>query len=133
MKFVCELNSCHVNVLIDICNIVEMNNVGGLTRWVQRNLSNADNIIIFVTSSYVTELEMISNEDDVQKRTTDCPRKTQLEINLIEKMTKEGLNDKILVVCLGVEQIPAMLKQFKTVQFPDTQNLVQNPDFQYIL
>ena len=122
LEFASALSSSNTNVTIDICNLVDVNNTGGLQRWMRSKIENADTIIIIVTPSYMEELQMMSNQQPYAP-----PLKVCAELKLIEQVKKE-----VLVVCLDVEDVPTKLKHFKKVQFPHAINLVQNPDFQQV-
>ena len=98
-QFSSNLKSFGVDVILDIFNQVEINNSGGISQWVQRNMAKADKVIIFVTSNYVSAMKSAYKDsfDDAGKSV----RKLHWEFDCMNNLVHSSLekqNENIMIV-----------------------------------
>ena len=137
LRFANALKSNGFDVLLDVCSIVEINNVGGLARWVALNIQTADKIMVIATPRYVKEVKSYSIHDYHDQVNTATCQKVCAEFNLIKNMQSDGLigkKDTFLVLHGVIENdVPILLKNFLMVSFPCYFDIKTDSDFKDVM
>ena len=127
LNFLNSMESCGFDVILDICNLVEINNSGGILRWIQMNMATADKIIIIATSRLLSELQTSTHCEN------ELSKKLRLEMKLLTDMYNEDMvrSSKITVLLWNVKEneLVLPLKNFKTVSF--TENRIKTQFFNF--
>ena len=133
LNFVNSMESCGFEVVLDICNVVEINNSGGISRWVQMNMRSAERIIIIATPRFLSELQT----DTCCRSENELAKKIQLEMKLIGDMLNEDLmiSSKITVLLRNVQECELVypLNNFKTAPFPENRSKTQCFNFESVV
>lgn len=129
LKFVSCLSGSGVDVVVDVCSTVEINNHGGIKRWITKQLLNCNKVLIIATPRYIR---------DAQTTLTDAKSKVQTEMNLIKAITNGELSksiDLILLRCKGVDKTDIIhpLDNLTSFDFPENFDVVHDDNLMSIM
>ena len=129
LKLVCAIESLGVDVIIDVCSVVDINDAGGILRWISLKLYNAEKIIIAASPHYLKQMNLYREKNAL------CDQKTHFELNLINQMINSKLKDTkdiLILVCNGNEDEILLILPWKTckvVSFPESFNFKTDSNF----
>ena len=118
------LQSNGIDVVVDIFNQVQINNVGGWSRWIPTKMEKADKILLILTPNYLSALKELSRVEPTlwTPCITENMQKVHTEFNHVNNILLNELHDakSVVLVTKGVSRvdIPRVLTNVQSIEFP---------------
>ena len=103
-----------VIIVIDLIHQNAINNDGGMSQWIPREMKKADRILVILSNQYLASLQTVENYDST---------KIQAECSFIQNMIHTNLQDSEKLVILAddvkPDDFPTIFKGRLSIPFPE--------------
>ena len=114
-QFSDALKNLGINLMVDIFSEVEINNMGGRSRWIAANMKNAEKFIILVTPSFCNNMEPHFHHGVAD----ELKRKIHSELNYLNDFLNDDSCDRVLLVLKGLQHsLPLLFNGRQCFMFP---------------
>ena len=134
MQFVNRLQGFNIDVIVDILSECEINNFGGLSRWIPERMKSADRIIIFLTSKFVEAMTPPTTDGD--DKTGERRRKVHAELNYLTccQPSTNGCNRPIVVSMKVHEaELPHLVRHALWFMLPNNIQRAKSSEFRLLV